>query len=135
MKKEVKCYRCGKVYDLNRKTIEEVISCGHCHQTMRITKKSRNKFNIIRFLFILILSSVVTLLVYSLESTYKILILLAFLMIIILAADKADRGCLILTYYLFGLEYEEYHEIKKTKKELRKEVLAKNNKKKKRNKK
>ena len=53
MKSVVKCYRCGKEYDEAYKKVKEVISCSHCHQQMKFTKKTQTRFQIVRYLFVL----------------------------------------------------------------------------------
>ena len=47
--------------------------------------------------------------------------MLGTMMVAMLIALYSDRICMYLTMKIFGLEYEEYHPEKKTKKEIRKE--------------
>lgn len=128
MKKEIKCYRCGKVYDLSVKNVEEVISCGHCHQQMRINKKASRRLIILRYL-IMFLICLLIVVVLNKFTDNMILPMFISLLVMMLIANYIDPFCLKIVYLIFGLEYEEYHEIKKSKKEIRKENIKKNKKK------
>ncbi len=120
MKKTVKCYRCGKEYDLDPRKVKEIISCSHCHQQMKFTKKTATRFQIVRYLFVL---SVCVVIAFGMNMVSKdnYLILLGTLAVAMGVSLYSDQLCLNLTGLIFGLEYEEYHEEKKTKKEIRKE--------------
>ena len=120
MKSVVKCYRCGKEYDEAYKKVKEVISCSHCHQQMKFTKKTQTRFQIVRYLFVLSICIIIAFGM-NLVSKDNYLILLATLATAMGVSLYADQLCLNLTGAIFGLEYEEYHEEKKTKKEIRKE--------------
>lgn len=120
MKNTVKCYRCGKEYDQAYKKVREVISCSHCHQQMKFTKKTQTHFQIVRYLFVLVICIIIAFVI-SLVSNDNYLVLLATLAVAMGVSLYADQFCLNLTGAIFGLEYEEYHEEKKTKKEIRKE--------------
>ena len=120
MKNTVKCYRCGKEYDLNPRKVKEVISYSHCHQQMKFTKKTATRFQIVRYLFVLVICIIIAFGI-NLVSNDNYLVLLATLAVAMGVSLYADQLCLNLTGMIFGLEYEEYHEEKKTKKEIRKE--------------
>lgn len=128
MKKEINCYRCGKTYDLNYKNVSEIISCSHCHQQMKVNKKSEGRIRLMRYLFVFLICLIFAGGTYYLIDD-KLLVLVIVLTAGLLLANIADKVCIVLTYWLFGLEYEEYHEEKKTKKEIRKENIDKNKKK------
>ena len=128
MKNQVKCYRCGKIYDLKASQVREIISCDHCHQKMKISAKTEKRFRIMRYLVIFLFCLLLAFLMNILSvSNYFAIIIILFLALLL--ADYADHACLLLTDFFFGLEYEEYHEVKKTKKEIRKEREAKEKKK------
>ena len=55
MKNNIKCYQCGKEYDIETKNVKEIISCGHCHKQMRIDDRSKKKFRLVRYLFVLLI--------------------------------------------------------------------------------
>ncbi|MBO7698022.1 MAG: hypothetical protein J6S38_03175 [Erysipelotrichaceae bacterium] len=124
MKEPVKCYRCGKEYDLSGKNLKEIISCSHCHQTMRISERSQKRFKVIRYLFVLILCMILAFGM-SFATQGTLLILIAVMSLAMLVANYSDRLCLRLTDMIFGLEYEEYHEKQYTKKEIRKQKANK----------
>ncbi|MBO7675899.1 MAG: hypothetical protein J6S49_00055 [Erysipelotrichaceae bacterium] len=124
MKESVKCYRCGKEYDLSGKNLKEIISCSHCHQTMRISERSQKRFKVIRYLFVLILCMILAFGM-SFATQGTLLILIAVMSLAMLLANYSDRLCLRLTDMIFGLEYEEYHEKQYTKKEIRKQKANK----------
>ncbi len=128
MKKEVKCYRCGKVYDLSRKNIQETISCSHCHQQMHIDTKTERRCRIMRYLLIAFISLAV---VYgsNVLTNNSLLVMFTAFILAILIGTYSERLCLLIVNLIFGLNYVEYHEIQKSKKELRKERLQKNKKK------
>lgn len=128
MKKEVKCYRCGKVYDLSRKNIQETISCSHCHQQMHIDIKTDRRCRIMRYLLIGFISLVVVYGFSLLTSNSMLVVFMAFVFAILIGT-YSERLCLLIVNLIFGLNYVEYHEIQKSKKELRKERLQKNKKK------
>ncbi|MBO7676950.1 MAG: hypothetical protein J6S49_05510 [Erysipelotrichaceae bacterium] len=120
MREAVKCYRCGKEFDLSGKNLKEIISCGHCHHTMKISEKSEKRYKIVRYLFMLAIGLVLALgLSFATQGTC--LILIAVMSVAMLVASYADHFCLMLTDKIFGLEYEEYHEKQYTKKEIRKQ--------------
>ena len=124
MKEPVKCYRCGKEYDLSGKNLKEIISCSHCHQTMRISERSQKRFKVIRYLFVLILCMILAFGM-SFATQGTLLILIAVMSLAMLVANYSDRLCLRLTDMIFGLEYEEYHEKQYTQKEIRKQKANK----------
>ena len=124
MKSEIKCYRCGKIYVLNYKTLKEVISCGHCHQQMKITVKTQKKLRLMRYMFVFVICMVIAYMM-SNVSDNSLFLLLITLSIAMILANFSDRLCLYLTDRIFNLEYEEYHPEVKTKKEIRKEKSKK----------
>ena len=128
MKKETKCYRCGKIHEINYKNVSEIISCSHCHQQMKITKKSEKRVRFMRYAFVFLVCLVFAIGTYRFTKD-NMIILLVVLTAGLLLANVADKVCLVLTYWIFGLEYEEYHEEKRSKKEIRKENIEKNKKK------
>ena len=120
MKSVVKCYRCGKEYDLNSRNIKEIISCSHCHQQMRFTEKTRKHFHVVRYFFVLIICIALAFGM-SLVTKNNYIMLLAMMGIAMLIAGVSDNWCMLLTDRIFGLQYEEYHEEKISKKQQRKE--------------
>ena len=87
---------------------------------MKFTKKTQTRFQIVRYLFVLAICIVIAFVI-NLVSNDNYLVLLATLAVAMGVSLYADQFCLNLTGAIFGLEYEEYHEEKKTKKEIRKE--------------
>ena len=124
MREAIKCYRCGKEYDLSGKDLKEIISCSHCHQKMRITQDSQKRFRIVRYFFVLAVCLVLAFgLSFASQGTF--LILIAVMSLAVLLASYSDHVCLILTDRIFGLDYEEYHEPQFTKKEIRNQKTQK----------
>ena len=41
MKKEIKCYRCGNIIEINPKKLSQQITCHHCQGKMDLDKKTR----------------------------------------------------------------------------------------------
>ena len=117
----IKCYRCGKQYDLGYKNIKEIISCDHCHQQMKISDKSLKKVRLIRYVLVLILCLIIAYFMSDFSNNSKLLLLLITLSFAMLLAQFIDRICLYLADTIFHLQYEEYHPVKKSKKEIRKE--------------
>ncbi len=117
-KEAVRCYHCGKIYDLSKDTIREVISCSHCHRSMKLDRKSERRFNIVRYFLVLFISmNVIVLLTLLLKNT--LLVMLASFALAMLLTSSTEHLCLRITHSLFGLTYEEYHpeEIERLEKE------------------
>ncbi len=93
---------------LGFREIKETISCSHCHQQMKISEKSQKHFRIVRYLFVL---GICLLLAFSMNlvSTKNYIVFLATLVVAMMIASVSDRWCLILTEWIFRLEYEDYH--------------------------
>lgn len=124
MKSVVKCYRCGKEYDLDSKNIKEIISCSHCHQQMRFTEKTRKHFRLVRYFFVLFICIGLAFGM-SLVTKNNYVVLLTLMGVAMLIANFADKWCMLLTDMIFGLQYEEYHPEKISKKQQRKEKSTK----------
>ena len=120
MKSVVKCYRCGKEYDLNSKNIKEIISCSHCHQQMRFTEKTRKHFRLVRYFFVLFICLFLAFGM-SLVTQNNYIVLLVMMGVAMIIALYSDKWCMVLTDRIFGLNYEEYHPEKISKKQQRKE--------------
>ena len=117
-KEAVRCYHCGKIYDLNKDTIAEVISCSHCHRSMKLDKRSDRRYNAVRYFIVLfVCMNIVVLLMYLLKNTT--LVMIASFGCAVLLTSFTEKFCLRLTNSLFGLTYEEYHpeEIEKLERE------------------
>ena len=119
MKNNIKCYQCGKEYDIETKNVKEIISCGHCHKQMRIDDRSKKKFRLVSYLFVLLICLAIALSMNQ-ATNNSLMILMVTLMIAMIFANYADKWCLILTDMIFGLTYEKYEPVKMTKKEIRK---------------
>lgn len=119
MKKPVKCYQCGKQYELKASEAKEIISCSHCHKQMHIDEASKKKFRLVRYLFVLVICLLIALGM-NMVTNNNYTILLVTLMIAMIFANYSDKWCLILTDMIFGLSYEEYVPVKYSKKEIRK---------------
>lgn len=133
MKNEIKCYKCGKIHEIAYKDLKETISCSHCHQQMRINERSEKKYKLVRYIFIFVICLFLAFLL-NIFSVNYFLMLFVILSLMLVFAQYADKVCLILTDMIFGLQYEEYHPVVKSKKEIRKERDAKDKKKKKKEK-
>lgn len=120
MKNNVKCYRCGKEYEFTYKNVSEIISCNHCHQQMCFTKETKKHLKLIRYIFVFLICLAIAFGM-SRVSKNDYVVMLGTMMVAMLIALYSDRICMYLTMKIFGLEYEEYHPEKKTKKEIRKE--------------
>ena len=120
MKNNVKCYRCGKEYEFTYKNVSEIISCSHCHQQMCFTKETKKHLKLIRYIFVFLICLAIAFGM-SRVSKNDYVVMLGTMMVAMLIALYSDRICMYLTMKIFGLEYEEYHPEKKTKKEIRKE--------------
>ena len=114
MKKIVKCYRCGKEYESGK--LKEIISCSHCHQQMKITRKTENRFHFMTYLLVLVVCLSVALII-SLITDNSYLTFVVTMAMAMLMASFADKWCLKLTHLLFGLEYEEYHPVEMSNKD------------------
>ncbi len=124
MKSVVKCYRCGKEYDLDNRNIKEIISCSHCHQQMKFTEKTRKRFRLVRYFFVLLICLMLAFGM-SLVTQNNYIVLLVMMFAAMGIAGFSDRWCMVLTDRIFSLEYEEYHPEKPSKKQLRKERSTK----------
>ena len=120
MKNNVKCYRCGKEYEFTYKNVSEIISCSHCHQQMCFTKETKKHLKLIRYIFVFLICLAIAFGMRR-EKKNDYVVMLATMMVAMLIALYSDQLCMYLTMKIFGLEYEEYHPEKKTKKEIRKE--------------
>ena len=58
MKNEVKCYRCGHKIDVNSKNLSEQVTCPHCQGKMDLDKKTKTKYTVLRYIFIVLVSFV-----------------------------------------------------------------------------
>lgn len=129
MEKILKCARCGKELDKKKIGIKEIISCDHCHLQMKISEASQKKFRIVRYMFVLLVCLVISLGM-SFMTTNTLLILLVIMSVAMIIANYSDRWCLMLTDKIFGLEYEEYHEVNISNKDrLKQEAARKKNRK------
>lgn len=120
MKNNIKCYRCGREYEFTYKNVSEIISCSHCHQQMRFTTETQKHLKLIRYIFVFLICLAIAFGM-SRVSKNDYVVMLGTMMVAMLIALYSDRICMYLTMKIFGLEYEEYHPEKKTKKEIRKE--------------
>ena len=105
MKNEIKCYKCGKPYDLNYKTVSEYISCSHCHQQMKINERTEKKFRLVRYFFTFFICLILAFLMsfFSINYFLMIFIILSGMLVF---AQFADQACLFLTDKIYGLEFE-----------------------------
>ncbi len=109
MKITNKCYHCGKEYPaFTYKTVSEVISCSHCHKSMRIDKATNRKYQTVRFVLVMLFCFVI-MSIMALISTNIMLNFAVVMIAAVLLAGESDRICLFVTNKLFGLSYEEYH--------------------------
>ena len=108
MKSIIKCYRCGKDYDLKYKDVKEVISCSHCHQKMRFDAKTKRHFKIVRYLVVLIVCLGMAYGM-SLVSQNNYVMLLVSVAAGVVFAGYSDQACTRIVDRTFGISYEEYH--------------------------
>lgn len=128
MTKIVKCARCGKEMHFTGKQIQETVACDHCHQQMKISEKSGKRFRTVRYFFMLLVCIIIALGMHSVTQN-NYLILLAMLSVVLLLANFSDHWCLLLTEKIFHLEYEAYQPVELSKKEKRKQIQKKKQKK------
>lgn len=111
MAKEIKCYRCGKVHELTSKNIDEIISCGHCHGQMILTKKSRFKAFALKYFLLLAFVFLVNI-VLALIGVVNFTVMMILVVIIGISFTVfVEKPCVYLTYRYLGGDYEEYHPV------------------------
>lgn len=109
MTKEIKCYKCGKVHDLNYKTVKQTISCSHCHAHMTFDLKSIRKLKIMRYLFVIVIVGALMLGFKQVESLNSYTTLILTCMFAMVFSLWSDRLCLYATYRLMNVNYVECH--------------------------
>lgn len=107
--KEVKCYRCGKVHELNYKTIKQTISCSHCHGSMTFDLKSIRKLKAMRYLFVVVIVSILMLGFQMVETMNSYTTLILTCMFAMVFSLWSDRLCLYATYRFMNVNYVECH--------------------------
>lgn len=105
MKKEIKCYRCGNIIEINPKKLSQQITCHHCQGKMDLDKKSKRRFNIMRYTFIILMSLVLVTLIFMVTRSTVMIVCMTILLAFGLSS-LADIVALWLTYIFFGLSYE-----------------------------
>lgn len=108
MKKEVKCYKCGKVYQIDRWHPKKLLECSHCHANMAIDYSTQRLFKYVR---ILIVTIIVAILMYGCSRLGNITSYIAMIItvsIAIVITQFSDQICLIIVNQIFGLKYEMY---------------------------
>lgn len=115
MKNDVKCYRCGHIIDVNSKKLSEQVTCPHCQGKMDLDKKTRIKYTVLRYIFIVIISFAFVTLIFLVTKSTAMIVALTILLAFGLSTISSNVG-LWLTYKLFGLKYEHKEVDKKSKK-------------------
>lgn len=115
MKNEVKCYRCGHKIDVNSKNLSEQVTCPHCQGKMDLNKKTKTKYTVLRYIFIVLVSFVFVTMIFAVTKSTAMIVALTILLAFGLSTVSEKVG-LWLTYKLFGLNYEHVEVDKKNKK-------------------
>lgn len=109
MAKEVKCYKCGKVHELNYKTVKQTISCTHCHAHMTFDLKSIRKLRMMRYLFVAVIVALLMFGFQQVESLNSYMTLILTCMGAMVFSLWSDRLCLYATYRFTNVNYVECH--------------------------
>lgn len=108
MTKNIKCYRCGKEYDLNYKDISEQIKCSHCNGIMSLDLNSQRKVRYIRYALVLVVALLMSFLVYQLNLN-NLVIFGILTLVLLFTINYVDKFCLYLASLIFKLNYVEFH--------------------------
>ncbi|MGN1406013.1 MAG: hypothetical protein ACI4WM_07055 [Erysipelotrichaceae bacterium] len=116
MKNRLKCFKCGKVKDINSKNASKVIECEHCHAKMCIDYETDRKYRyvsmgLIMFIALGLLGSFTVI-----EKSGNYIPALIALSVALAFTFFSDKLCLLITMKLFGLSYIEYVPMKKKEK-------------------
>lgn len=116
MKNRLKCFKCGKVKDIDHKNAAKVIECEHCHSKMCIDYETDRKFRyvsmaMIMFIAICLLGSFTVI-----EKSHNYIPAIIALSLAMAFTFFSDKVCLLITMKLFGLSYIEYIPMKKKEK-------------------
>lgn len=109
MTKEIKCYRCGKVHNLNYKTIKQTICCTHCRAHMTFDLKSIRKLKTMRYLFVILIVGILMFGLQQIEGINSYMVLIVTCMCAVVLSLYSDKLCLFATYKFMNVNYIECH--------------------------
>ena len=112
MKTKIKCYRCGTEIPVNYKNMSAIMTCPHCKGKMTYDVTTYRKLKLVRYFVVLLVALLLLFGMHQVE-TGNYAILLIFMSIAISLACVADKACLWLCDFIFGLHYEELKTKKK----------------------
>lgn len=117
MEKDIRCYRCGKIHQLNYKTVKQNITCSHCKSVMTFDFPTVRKLKIIRYFVVALVVSVILFGLSRLSDTTSFMLTIITCIIATAFALISDQLCLYITVFLLNGKYTEYiKEDKKTSK-------------------
>lgn len=117
MKTKAKCYRCGKEFELDYKSLKQTLKCNHCNGYVTLDYGSLRKLKFVRMFITGIVTLALIVSMYHHNTMMEMAIFVVVAGLAMLFAFYADKLSLWLTANMFSLNYEEYHpENRKSKK-------------------
>ena len=109
MAKEIKCYRCGKIHELDYKNINEIIECSHCHGNMHFSKSSRTKAFILKYVLLVLFVFLINI-IFAIIGFVNFTAMMVIIVIVgVFFTTMIDKPCIYLTYRFLGGSYDEFH--------------------------
>lgn len=108
MKKEVKCYKCGKVYKINKWHPKKLLECSHCHANMAINNSTQRLFKYVRIMMVTVIVAILMYACSKLGNLTSYIAMIITVSIAMVITQFSDQICLIIVDRVFGLNYEMY---------------------------
>ena len=113
---KVKCARCGKEWEVDRKSAKKQLECPHCHRIQCLSPKSQGKIKVVRYLVMLVIALVFVLAMLDFNKTNNLPFIIIVLLFAFVLSQFIDEWCRIIAFTLFGFEYldvDEYAKVRK----------------------
>lgn len=116
MKNRIKCFKCGKIKDIDSKNASKVVECDHCHSKMCIDYETDRKFRYVSMGMIMLMALLLLGSFTIIEKQHNYIPAIVALSAALAFTFFSDKVCLLITMKLFGLSYIEYIPMKKKEK-------------------